>query len=68
MRVAEAVRIRAAFPDVFAFPEGRIGELVALAQLLQVTERGDHPELAPHLAWRAEPLTGIPVPLPSPAA
>ncbi|MER5615415.1 hypothetical protein [Streptomyces sp. NPDC002215] len=56
------MRIRAAFPDVFAFPKGRIRELVALAQLLQGTERGDH------LARHGEQLTGIPVPLPSPAA
>ncbi|MEU5136868.1 hypothetical protein [Streptomyces californicus] len=65
---ATAARIRAAFPDVFGTQEGRVGELVALAQLLQVTERGGHPELAPHLARRAEQLTGIPVPMPPAAA
>ncbi|MFH8402396.1 hypothetical protein ACH4E9_33840 [Streptomyces anulatus] len=60
----QAGRIRAAFPDVFGTQEGRVGELVALAQLLQVSERGGHPELTPHLARRAEQLTGVPVPLP----
>ncbi|MFD4173702.1 hypothetical protein [Streptomyces anulatus] len=63
-RPATAARIRAAFPDVFGTPERRVGELVALAQLLQVSEPGGHPELTPHLARRAEQLTGVPVPLP----
>ncbi|MFJ6809118.1 hypothetical protein ACIQRK_24335 [Streptomyces anulatus] len=63
-RPATAARIRAAFPDTFGTQEGRVGELVALAQLLQVSERGGHPELTPHLARRAEQLTGVPVPLP----
>ncbi|MCX4523577.1 hypothetical protein OG402_39855 [Streptomyces anulatus] len=49
---------------MFGTQEGRVGELVALAQLLQVSERGGHPELTPHLARRAEQLTGVPVPLP----
>ncbi|MEU7736783.1 hypothetical protein AB0B51_27390 [Streptomyces griseus] len=64
---ATAAHVRAAFPDVFHTEEGGIGELVALAQLLQVSERGGHPELTPHLVRRAEQLTGIPVPMP-PAA
>ncbi|WP_225995106.1 aminoglycoside phosphotransferase family protein [Streptomyces arboris] len=61
---ATADRIRAAIPDVFGTQEGHVGELVALAQLLQVSERGGHPELTPHLARRAEQLSGVPVPLP----
>lgn len=59
---ATAARIRTTFPEIFESPGGRVGELVALAQLLQVTERGGHPELAPHLITRAEQLTGVPVP------
>ncbi|MFH9610796.1 phosphotransferase [Streptomyces sp. NPDC017448] len=65
---ATAARIRTTFPDILRTEEGRIGELVALAQLLQVSERGGHPELTPHLARRAEQLTGIPVPMPPGAA
>lgn len=65
---ATAAHIRAAFPDVFHTEEGRTGELVALAQLLQVSERGGHPELTPHLVRRVEQLTGIPVPMPPAAA
>ncbi|GLW02552.1 hypothetical protein [Streptomyces lavendulae] len=59
---ATAARIRSEFAHVLDTPEGRIGELVALSQLLQVTGRGAHPELAPHLARRAQKLTGTPVP------
>ncbi|WP_329096742.1 hypothetical protein [Streptomyces sp. NBC_01439] len=59
---ATAARIRSEFAHVLDAPEGRIGELVALSQLLQVTGRGAHPELAPHLARRAQKLTGTPVP------
>ncbi|ORT56064.1 hypothetical protein BKD26_29545 [Streptomyces sp. CB03238] len=44
-------------------PAGRTGELVALAQLLQVVGRGGHPELASHSARHAQQLTGMPVPL-----
>ncbi|MYR47718.1 hypothetical protein GTY83_01100 [Streptomyces sp. SID4928] len=65
---ATAARIRATFPDLLGTEKGRIGELVALAQLLQVSEGGGHPELTPSLAHRAEQLTGIPVPIPPVAA
>ncbi|MDH6128820.1 hypothetical protein [Kitasatospora sp. GP82] len=45
---------------------GRAGELVVLGQLLQACGRGVHPTLTPHIArhiaHRAEPLTGTPVP------
>ncbi|MFI6005044.1 hypothetical protein ACIA98_32335 [Streptomyces sp. NPDC051366] len=60
-----AARVRAEFSHVLDTPEGRLGELVALAQLLQVAGRGSHPELAPHLARRAYHLTGTPVPTPA---
>ncbi|MDW4918838.1 hypothetical protein [Streptomyces californicus] len=50
------------FPDILQTEEGQAGELVALAQLLQVSERGGHPGLTPHLIRRVEQLTGSPVP------
>ncbi|WP_240509911.1 hypothetical protein [Streptomyces malaysiense] len=62
-RPATAARIRHEFAHVLNTPSGRTGELVALAQLLQVAGRGGHPTLAPHLARRAEHLTGTPVPV-----
>ncbi|MFI0219965.1 hypothetical protein [Streptomyces lydicus] len=62
---ATAARIRSEFTHILDTPEGRIGELVALAQLLQVAGRGIHPELAPHLARRAHHLTGTPIPTPT---
>ncbi|MFD7834696.1 hypothetical protein [Streptomyces sp. NPDC059761] len=43
---------------------GRQGRTVALAQLLQVTDRGNHTELARHLARRAQHLTSTRVPAP----
>ncbi|MFF9624802.1 methyltransferase, FxLD system [Streptomyces griseosporeus] len=61
---ATATRIRHEFAHVLDTPAGRAGELVALAQLLQVADRGGHPDLAPHLARPAEHLTGTPVPAP----
>ncbi|GAA3710417.1 hypothetical protein ACRWOO_04590 [Streptomyces sp. NEAU-PBA10] len=54
----------AEFAHVLDTPAGQTGELVALAQLLQVAGRGGHPDLAPHLGRRAEHLTGTPVPVP----
>ncbi|MEU8543073.1 hypothetical protein AB0C52_24330 [Streptomyces sp. NPDC048717] len=63
-RPVTAARIRAEFAHVLDTPAGRAGELVAVAQLLQVAGRGGHPDLAPHLARRAEHLTGTPVPVP----
>lgn len=62
-RPATAARIRNEFAHVLDTPAGRAGELVALAQLLQVAARGGHPDLAPHLARHAEHLTGTPVPV-----
>ncbi|MFF2653513.1 phosphotransferase [Streptomyces sp. NPDC058045] len=59
---ATSARIRSEFADVLTSRAGRIGELVALAELLQVAERGGHPELAPLLAERAEQLTGCTLP------
>lgn len=50
---ATAARIRHTFRHLLGTPEGRVGELVALAQLLQVTARGGHPDLAPHLTRHA---------------
>ncbi|MFC8536767.1 hypothetical protein ACFUJY_22965 [Streptomyces sp. NPDC057249] len=53
-----AARIRREFTHVLNTPSGRAGQLVALAQLLQVTARG----IAPHLARHAAHLTATPVP------
>ncbi len=60
-----AEHIRTQFAHVLCTPAGRTGELVALAQLLQVVGRGGHPELAPHLVRHAQQLTGMPVPDPT---
>ncbi|WP_344553957.1 hypothetical protein [Kitasatospora saccharophila] len=60
-----AARIRAEFADVLDTPAGRIGELVALAEMLQAVARGYYPELAPLLVARAAELTGIRPPEPS---
>ncbi|MCG7522906.1 class I SAM-dependent methyltransferase [Streptomyces sp. OfavH-34-F] len=57
-----AARIRREFTHVLDTPAGRADEFVALAQLLQVTARGGHPDLAPHLARHAAYLTATPVP------
>ncbi|WP_370270896.1 hypothetical protein [Streptomyces sp. V4I8] len=60
LRVPEtAARLRAEFAHVFDTEAGRTGELVAVAQLLQVASRGGHPELAPLLAEHAHKLTGV---------
>ncbi|MBW5480804.1 hypothetical protein GPJ59_02545 [Streptomyces bambusae] len=59
---ATAARIRNTFSHILDAPDGRTGELIALAQLLQVAARGGHPELGPHLASRAGHLTGSPIP------
>lgn len=45
-------------------PAGRIGELIALAEMLQAVRRGYYPELAPLLAARAAELTGVQPPVP----
>lgn len=57
-------RLRMEFADVLDTPAGRIGELAALAEMLQAVARGWYPELAPRLRERAEELTGVRVPLP----
>ncbi|MFC8698435.1 phosphotransferase [Streptomyces parvus] len=59
---ATAAQVRAVFPDILQTAEQQAGELVALAQLLQVSERGGHPGLTPHIVRRVEQLTGTPVP------
>ncbi|MFY4719102.1 hypothetical protein [Streptomyces sp. LaBMicrA B280] len=64
---AVAERIRAEFTHVLDTPAGRIGEQVALAEMLQAVGRGWYVELAPLLRRRAEYLTGIRPPAPSPA-
>ncbi|WP_251055662.1 hypothetical protein [Streptomyces sp. ISL-66] len=64
---ATAARIRHEFAHVLDPAAGRTGELVALAQLLQLLQvagRGGHSDLAPRLARWAEHLTGTPVPVP----
>ncbi|MFB6557469.1 hypothetical protein ACFCYH_00920 [Streptomyces sp. NPDC056400] len=63
---ATATRIRRTFRHLLDTPDGRVGELVALAQLLQVTARGGHPDLAPCLVRHVEHLTGRTVPHHSP--
>lgn len=59
---ATAARARSAFAHVLDTPPGRIGELVALAQLLQVVSRGHHTDLADAITARAQHITGRPVP------
>ncbi|WP_326846580.1 hypothetical protein [Streptomyces kaniharaensis] len=54
-----AARLRSEFAPVLDTPAGRIGELVALAEMLQAVARGWYPELAPLLADRAADLTGV---------
>ncbi|WP_241741003.1 hypothetical protein [Streptomyces sp. L2] len=60
-----AARIRAEFEETLDTPAGRIGELSALAEMLQAVARGWYPELAPCLVHRAEALTGVHPPLPA---
>jgi hypothetical protein len=60
-----AERIRAEFSHVLDTPAGRIGELVALTEMLQAVRRGYHPELASLLAARATELTGVQPPVPA---
>ncbi|MFI5619622.1 hypothetical protein [Streptomyces sp. NPDC051567] len=55
---AVADRIRAEFARILDTPAGRIGELIALAEMLQAVGRGWYVELAPLLRHRAEELTG----------
>ncbi|MFZ3499053.1 hypothetical protein ACODT5_38550 [Streptomyces sp. 5.8] len=62
-----ATRIRSHFANVLGTPAGRIGELAALAEILQAVARGFYPKLAPLLLDRAEELTGIRPPATAPA-
>ncbi|WP_428318968.1 hypothetical protein [Kitasatospora sp. LaBMicrA B282] len=59
-----ATRIRIEFADVLDTPAGRIGELIALAEMLQAVARGYYPELAPLLVARSAELTGVEPPVP----
>ncbi|MGW2540047.1 hypothetical protein ACWC5I_04040 [Kitasatospora sp. NPDC001574] len=54
-----AVRVRAEFSDVLDSPAGRVGQLIALAEMLQAVDRGHYPELAPLVAAAAADLTGV---------
>ncbi|MDH6116998.1 hypothetical protein ABH930_000417 [Kitasatospora sp. GAS204A] len=56
---AVANRIRAEFSDILDTPAGRVGQLAALAEMLQAVDRGYYPELAPLLADAAHRLTGV---------
>ncbi|MFQ6199800.1 hypothetical protein [Streptomyces sp. NPDC000405] len=60
-----ATRIRKEFAAVLDTPAGRIGELAALAEMLQAVARGWYPDLAPRLLVRAEALTGVRPPVPA---
>ncbi|WKK25055.1 hypothetical protein QZH56_05375 [Streptomyces olivoreticuli] len=60
-----AARIRLEFASVLDTPAGRIGELAALAEMLQAVARGWYPDLAPHLRARAEALSGVRPPAPA---
>ncbi|MEY9846186.1 hypothetical protein ABH940_003271 [Streptacidiphilus sp. BW17] len=59
---AVAHRIRQEFADVLESPAGRVGQLIALAEMLQAVDRGYYPELAPLLADCARGLTGVALP------
>ncbi|WP_404868465.1 hypothetical protein ACI1MP_10375 [Kitasatospora griseola] len=54
-----ADRIRSEFADILDTPAGRVGQLIAIAEMLQAVDRGHYPELAPLLADRARELTGV---------
>ncbi|MFI8353871.1 hypothetical protein [Streptomyces cyaneofuscatus] len=62
-----ADRIRVEFAHVLDTPAGRIGEQIALAEMLQAVGRGWYTELAPLLRRRAEKLTGVRPPPLAPA-
>ncbi|MFI7174630.1 hypothetical protein [Streptomyces spororaveus] len=64
---AVAERVRKEFAEILETPAGRIGELVALAEMLQAVGRGWYQELAPHLRERARELTGLEPPEPATA-
>ncbi|MFF4814518.1 hypothetical protein ACFY2K_08005 [Kitasatospora sp. NPDC001309] len=56
---AVADRIRTEFADILDTPAGHVGQLIAIAEMLQAVDRGYYPELAPLLADRARELTGV---------
>nr|WNW40606.1 hypothetical protein RKE32_25410 [Streptomyces sp. Li-HN-5-13] len=58
-----AARVRYEFRDTLDTPAGRIGELSALAEMLQAVARGWYPELGGPLAKRAQELTGVTPPI-----
>ncbi|WP_240799365.1 hypothetical protein [Streptomyces sp. A0958] len=60
-----ADRIRKEFASILDSPAGRIGELAAVAEMLQAVARGWYSELAPCLLSRAEILTGVRPPVPA---
>ncbi|MFE2374273.1 phosphotransferase [Streptomyces sp. NPDC059398] len=60
-----AARIRGEFAHILDSPGGRIGELAALAEMLQAVARGWYPELAPRLMARAHAITGVRPPAPA---
>ncbi|MFB0631189.1 hypothetical protein [Streptomyces sp. AB3(2024)] len=57
-----AERIRTEFADVLDTPAGRIGEQIALAEMLQAVDRGWYTDLAPLLRRRAVEMTGVRLP------
>ncbi|WP_034089114.1 hypothetical protein [Streptacidiphilus albus] len=57
-----ADRVLVEFSDILDTPAGRVGQLVALAEMLQAVDRGHYPQLATILADRARDLTGVPLP------
>ncbi|WP_246204240.1 hypothetical protein [Streptomyces tailanensis] len=61
-----ADRIRTEFAHILDTPAGRIGEQIALAEMLQAVGRGWYSELAPLLRRRAEQLTGVRPPTSAP--
>ncbi|MFI9787387.1 hypothetical protein ACIHEI_28365 [Kitasatospora sp. NPDC051984] len=55
---AVADRIRQEFAETLDTPAGRVGQLVAVAEMLQAVDRGHYTELTPHLVNQARELTG----------
>ncbi|GHF33356.1 hypothetical protein [Streptomyces morookaense] len=53
-----ATKVRDVFSDALGTDAGRVGELCALAEMLQAVARGFYPHLADALADRVEELTG----------
>ncbi|MFJ1795336.1 hypothetical protein [Kitasatospora griseola] len=56
---AVADRVRMEFSEVLETPAGRVGQLIALAEMLQAVDRGHYSELAPRLLSCARELTGV---------